>query len=626
MAKYKPQKEEIKAEPVEGKVGYVRDFITNAWIKATPENKEAKVIFEERLVKEYGYSKEQIQPEFNIQKGSKTIGPADIVVFRDDKHKQQEDIYVIVECKRKEKTDGIEQLKSYLAPTQAKYGVWFNGNEIAYIRHLDKPPYYQEVLHLPRKGEKEGFPEKSELKPVTNLLSVFRTCHNYIYANEGLSNQDTFDEFLKVLFVKMADEKDRSSEKVKFWITDDEEKEILEGKSSDFFDRIDRLFNEVKRRYYDIFDENEKINLKKESLAFVVAQIKNFNFSMVSTDVKGAAFQTFIHSHYRGERGQFFTPSPITHLCIEMLESQQNELIIDPACGSGGFLVTAMKYVVDKSLSKQEKEDPNLLANFTREYAENYIRGIDINPRLARVAKMRMVLEDDGHTGIFSTDALDNFAKIKSRAQEMGATKVREEGFELLFTNPPFGSRGKVKNKEILRQYELAYKWQKDKKTRQWQKQVNKLMDDQVPDILFIERCLQFLAPYGRMAILLPDGDLTNSSSGYVRQWIRDNARILSVVSLPPETFIPYGTGVKASVLFLQKIPKKELETLKKKDYPIFMGIIEKIGYDIRGRDVYRRDERGAIIKKDGELVIDEDVSLVIEEFRKFKERYKLNF
>ena len=336
MAKnnYKIEEEPLVTGEKPGeKKGYIKDFITNAWIKATPENKEAKVVFEERLVKEYGYSKEQIQPEFGVKKGSKFIGPADIVVFRDEKHKQQEDIYIIVECKRKERTDGMEQLKSYLAPTQAKYGVWFNGSEIAYIQHLDKAPYYQEVLHLPRKGEKEGFPKKSGLKPVTSLLSIFKTCHNYIYANDGLSNQDTFDEFLKILFVKMADEKDRGSEKVKFWITDEEEKEILEDKPSDFFDRIDKLFNEVKKRYYDIFDENEKINLRKGTIAFVVAQIKNFNFSFVSTDVKGAAFQTFIHSHYRGERGQFFTPSPITHLCVEMLEPRQSELIIDPACG-----------------------------------------------------------------------------------------------------------------------------------------------------------------------------------------------------------------------------------------------------------------------------------------------------
>jgi len=147
-----------------------------------------------------------------------------------------------------------------------------------------------------------------------------------------------------------------------------------------------------------------------------------------------------------------------------------------------------------------------------------------------------------------------------------------------------------------------------------------------VPDILFIERCLQFLKDGGRMAIVLPDGDLTNSSLSYIRQWLKDNARILAVVSLPQETFVPYGAGVKASVLFLQKLPQKELEKLKKKDYPIFMGIIEKIGYDIRGRDVYKRNECGEIIKKDGEPVIDEDVNLVIEEFNKFKEKYKLKF
>lgn len=626
MKQYKKIKEMIKAEPGE-KAGYVRDFITSAWIKATPENREAKIVFEERLVKEYGYSLGQIQPEFNIQKGSKTIGPADIVVFRDEKHKNQEDIYIIIECKRKERTDGIEQLKSYLAPTQAKYGVWFNGNEIAYLKHLDKPPYYKEVLHLPRKGEKEGFPRRTELKPVTNLLSVFKTCHNHIYATEGLSNQDAFDEFLKILFVKMADEKNREGEFVKFWITDEEEKEVLEGESSDFFDRIDKLFEGVKKRYDDIFNPAEKINLKKETIAFVVAQIKNFNFSVASTDIKGQAFQTFIHSYYRGERGQFFTPAPITHLCVEMLEPHQDELIIDPACGSGGFLVAAMKHVINKSLSKQEKENPNFLANFTREYAEAYIRGIDVNPRLARVAKMRMVLEDDGHTGVFSTDSLDNFSKIKTQAQELGTTKIKEENFNLLLTNPPFGSQGKVKNKSILRQYELAYKWKKSKETDKWGREVNKIMEDQVPDIIFIERCIQFLASYGRMAILLPDGDLTNSSLGYVRQWIRDNARILAVVSLPQETFVPYGAGVKASVLFLQKLSKEELEKLKEKDYTIFMGIIEKIGYDIRGRDVYKRNEKGEIIKdKNGNPIIDEDVTLIVEGFKKFKEKYKLEF
>jgi type I restriction enzyme M protein len=399
----------------------------------------------------------------------------------------------------------------------------------------------------------------------------------------------------------------------------------LEGKSSDFFDRLDKLFDKVKKRYQDIFDSGEKINLRKETFAFVVAQIKNFNFTLASADVKGEAFQSFVHSYYRGEKGQFFTPTPITNLCIEMLEPKQDELIIDPACGSGGFLVTAMKHIVNKHLSKQEKENPDLLARFTRDYAENYIRGVDINPKLARVAKMRMVLEDDGHTGIFSINSLEEFSKIKNRAREMGATKIQQENFDILFTNPPFGTKGKGKNKAILGQYELGHKWKKDKTTGQWT-DPGKIMTEQVPDILFIERCLHFLTNYGRMAILLPDGDLTNSQLGYVRQWIKENARILAVVSLPSETFIPYGAGVKASVLFLQKLPEKELEALKKKDYPIFMGIIEKIGYDIRGRAIYKRDENGQIIRKDGEQIIDEDVSSIIEEFRKFKEKQKLEF
>jgi len=622
------EKTAITGEKPKEKKGYIHDFITGGWIKATPENKEAKVVFEERLIKEYGYSKNQIQPEFGIKKGSQYIGPADIVVFRDEKHKRQEDIYIIVECKRKERTDGIEQLKTYLAPTQAKYGVWFIGDKIAYIKHSNKLPYYTPILYLPRRGEKGGLPKKSELKPVTDLFRIFRICHNHIYANEGLSSSDSFDEFLKILFMKIIDEKDRTSNRVKFWITEDEEKEILDGRQSSFVGRVHDLFDEVKRKYNTVFpDPNEKINLKDETIAFVVAQLQNFNFSSVSTDIKGQAFQSFVRPFFKGAKGEFFTPPPITHLCVEMLNPRQNEMVIDPACGSGGFLIPAMRYVIDKSLTKKEKEDPNLLARFTKEYAEDNIRGIDISKKLVRVAKMQMILEDDGHTGIFQVDSLGNFVDIEGQAERAGATKIKRENFNLVFTNPPFGSKGKITNRSILRQYELGYKWKKNKETGKWERESNELRNNQVPDILFIERCLQFLSLYGRMAMVLPDGDLTNSSLGYVRQWIKNKARILAVISLPQMTFVPYGAGVKASVLFLQKLPLEELEKLKKKDYPIFMGIIEKIGYDIRGRDIYKRNERGEVIKdENGDPIIDEDVSLIIEEFKKFKEKYNLEF
>lgn len=627
---YKPVEEKITAEPKE-KEGHIRDYITDKWVKAKPEEIEAKQVFAKRLVEEYGYSKDQIQthPEFLIQKGSKKIGPADIVIFRDTKEKTQDNLYIIVECKREEKTDGIDQLKSYLSPTNAEFGIWFNGKEIAYLQHLSKPPYFRGIPDIPKSGETledVGLYQKKDLTPATELKSVFEICHNYIYANEGLLKEKVFNEMLKLIFIKMADEKDPNP-KCEFRITDKEEEELREGVNNGFIERIENLLEKVKGQYRDVFpNRDERINLKPLTVAFVVSQLQKYSFINTSVDVKGTAFQTFVYAHQRGERGEFFTPHPIVQLAVEMLEPKNGELFVDPACGSGGFLVRGMNEVRSQFEKGRRELNKKEIAGFVKDYAHAYIRGIDINPDLAQVAKMHMILYDDGHTGIFAANSLISFEELSEISANAGAGPLKKNSFKILTTNPPFGSKGKVTDKRILRSYELGYKWKKDKKTNQWVK-TDQLQKGQVPDILFIERCLRLLADYGRMAIVLPDGDLTNSTLGYVRQFIKDNARILAVVSLLPETFIPHGAGVKASVVFLQKLPKKELEKLKKEDYPIFMAIVEKIGYDIRGREVYKRNEKGEILLDEkGEKIIDTDVGEVIEKFREFKKKNRLEF
>jgi len=624
MAKYKTAEEFETA-------GYVKDYITGEYIPGKPENIEAKIVFEERLHKEYDYDLNQMQPEFKIQKGSALIGPADIVVFHDGKDKIQDNIYIVVECKRKERTDGIQQLKTYLAPlSSAKYGVWFNGVETVYIKKLDKAPHFKFVPNIPKNGETLELPKKSELKPATELKSVFETCHNYIYANEGLLKEKVFNEALKILFLKIVDEKDYSSSIAKFGVTEEENDLLLEGKGGTFISRMEELFKEVKRRYGDVFTSDERINLKPVTLGFVVGQLMYFDLRRTPADVKGTAFQTFVYAHQRGERGEFFTPEPIVKLMVDMLNPKSNEMVLDPACGSGGFLVSAMKHVWLQLEGKIK--DAAELKEAQLSYAVDNIRGMDFNPDLAKVSKMRMVLEDDGHTGVFSANALDDFETISKTAHEMGATKVRKGRFNVILTNPPFGTKGKVTNREILSSFDLGHKWKLNRETGHWEKE-SRLSDGQVPDILFIERCLDYLDDRERMGIVIPDGDLTNSTLGYLRQWIKNKARILAVVSLPQETFIPHGAGVKASVLFLQKLPVKELAKLKENDYSVFMGIIEKIGYDIRGKKICKRNERGEMINEKGEVVYkpedavtDEDVRDVIEAFREFKKRHKLGF
>lgn len=595
------------------------DYITGNEIPNKPENREAKVPFEKRLVEEYGYSKKDIEPEFRIQKGSALIGPADIVIFYPNEPHTQENIFLIVENKRKNRKDGMGQLKSYLAPCKrAQWGVWFNGENIEYVRVTDRG--YKTVFNIPKFGETLGLLRKEDLKEATELIKIFGIVHNHIYANDGFSSQEAFNEVLKLLFVKIEDEKDFSDSMVKFGITEEEYDQVVSGKENGFRKRIENLFEKVKKGYKDVFNESEQINLKTTTLAFVVGQLQNFDLRHSRRDVKGAAFQKFVYAHQRGERGQFFTPDPIIELVIHFLDPKPDEFILDPACGTGGFLVRAMKYVWEKYFGNIKNPSDKKAAEY--DYALRHLHGIEINPGLSKVAKMRMILEDDGYTGIFSENSLEDWEVIRQASMEAHVKgDVKKGGYDIIITNPPFGTAGKITDRTFLERFDLGWKWKKE--NNQWVKQ-NKLQNSQVPDILFIERCLDFLKIGGRMGIVLPDGDLTNSTLAYIRDYIKNRARVLAVVSLPHATFIPHGAGVKASVLFLQKLSKADLEKTKKADYPVFFGIIEKIGYagDKNGTPTYKRDKNGEIIHDDnGNPIIDEDVTDVVRAWEEFKKK-----
>lgn len=613
--------DDFSVETMPPEKGKIIDYVSGNLVEDKPEER-VRQVFERKLVEEYKYSKEQIQtvPEFGIQKGSKKIGPADIVVFRTPQ-KTFDNIYIIIETKRKERKDGLDQLKSYLSPSPAEFGVWFNGKEIVYLQCLKKQPYFRDIPDIPKKGETledVGLYQKKDLLPATELKTVFETCHNYIYANEGLLKERVFNEVLRLIFIKMVDEKD-SSQKCEFRITDKELDEIETGKQNAFMDRIKNLFARVKIEYGDVFDKGETINLKPLTIAFVVSQLQKYSLIQTPADVKGTAFQTFVYAHERGERGEFFTPYPILELAVRMLDPNDHETILDPACGSGGFLIQSMKYVWEKieegrpDLRDADRKDLKI------KYARIYLKGIDINPDLARVAKMHMILYDDGHTGLFSANSLEPFDKINSIALQTGAGSVNPESTKKVMTNPPFGERGEVTDKTVLIQFNLGYKWKKDRQTGKWFKS-NDLRDGQTPEILFIERCLQFLEDKGKMAIVLPDTILTSSTHEYVQEFIKSNARVLAIVSLPPVTFVPHGAGSKASLLFLQKMAKDEIQSLG--DYRLFRVVCEKIGYDKRGRTVFERDDLGnLVLDQEGRPVVNTDIHEIIEAYHKFRVR-----
>lgn len=435
-----------------------------------------------------------------------------------------------------------------------------------------------------------ALPARQALQPAPNLSALFEECHNYIYANEGLLKEKIFHEFVKLLVMKLHDEQ-TDSEPLQFGITQSEYRHIHANQPSAFEKRLDHLYQTVRAKFPALLTD-ERLTLKPLTLGHVVSRLQSISLARTPGDIKGEAFQTFTYRHQRGDRGEFFTPHPIVRLAVEMIDPQPNENVIDPACGSGGFLVQTLAHI------KQNHSRIDL-----GKYISRAIRGIEFNPDVALAAMIRLAFE--GGTG-----------KEITCANALLENRALENQFDLVLTNPPFGNKGKVEDQRILKPYWLARRWNKNS-DHEW-KASNVVLPGQSPDILFIEQCLKFLKPGGRMAIVLPDGILQNISNSSIRYWMRAQAQVMGVVSIPQEAFVPYGTGIKTSLLLLQKNPAPPRQFC-------FMARLEKIGYDVKAQPIYKKDSAGRYLENaQGILLVDDDVETIASAFASFKNQTPL--
>lgn len=585
--------------------GYIIDFISGQEVKETPEEIEAVQVFARQLVEDYGYPKDHIQtrPQFRVKvrpSDTKKEYPVDIAVFPNDK-KQEDDIYIIVECKKKNRKDGKTQLQDYLRFSKAFLGVWFNGDERLFLRKVEKDGRieFEEIPNIPQFGQRVediGKFRRKDLKPTHNLKATFKAIRNHLAGNTVGATRDEVlaQQLINLIFCKIYDERfTEPNDIVTFRAGVDED-------SKDVKERILDLFNKVKRKYKEVLDDNDTITLDANSVAYVVGELQNYCLIEAERDVIADAFETFIGHALKGGQGQFFTPRNVVKMMVDILDPDYEDLIIDPACGSGGFLIEALRHVWRKLDAEGEKYHWNSenLKEEKMEFALNRIRGIDKDYFLAKVAKAYMAIVGDGKSGIFCEDSLENPKNWDSKTRE----KIHLEEFSVLLTNPPFGSKIPVRGEEKLKQYELGHKWKFNKQTGQWEK--GKLKDNEAPQILFIERCLQLLKDGGRMAIVLPDGILGNESLSYVRNWLLKQGRLIAVIDVPIETFMP-NTSTKTSVLIFQKLSKDKIP----EDYNIFMAVAETCGHDRRGNPKE-----------------DDDISNIANEFKKWAEDNKFKF
>lgn len=590
----------------------ITDYISGIQVNATPEEIEAIQVFSKQLVEDYGYPKENIQtrPQHRVKvrpSDTKKEYPVDIAVFCDPL-KDDDGLYIVVECKKKNRKDGRTQLENYLTLSSAYLGVWFNGEERFFIRKFVKPNgevIFEEIPNIPKykqRIEDIGQFKRSDLKTTHNLKAIFRSIRNHLAANTIGATRDEVlaQQLINIIFCKIYDEKYTApNEIVRFRAGIDENSKEIER-------RILDLFNEVKNNLPEVIDSEDKITLDTKSLIFIVGELQNYSLMQSERDVIADAFETFIGHALKGSLGQFFTPRNVVKMIVDILQPTENDKIIDPACGSGGFLIESLKFVWDKIDKKYASLGWNEVEIGKRkiEVATKNFRGIDKDYFLSKVAKTYMNLIGDGTTGIFCEDSLENPKNWRSEAK----SKIELGTFDMILTNPPFGDKIKVKGEDKLKQFELAYNW----KIKENIYTKGKLKDEQPPQILFIERNLNLLKEGGRMAIVLPEGSFGNPSDRYIWNYITQNTQIEAIISTPTETFQP-NTHFKTSVLFLRKCKPA-------KDYPIFMGLANSCGHNKNGKEIYKINKDGSpILDKEGNKIIDDEIALIAEKYLSFK-------
>lgn len=542
----------------------VRNYSTS--FKNPEETVRASYFVE--LVLNYKYPQKQIDIEVTVPRRTPE-DRADIVVYEDIELKTP---YLIVECKKDGITDAefkqaIEQAFGNANSLRGKFATVVAGttktafdiagfkpserekNVIADIPiKFGRTPKYRFV-----KGE-----DGKDLKIVSKdeLITALGKSHDTVWQGGKLAPTTAFDEVSKLLFCKLRDEKlTKKGDPYKFQIGTHET-------ADEVYNRVNSIYLKAKQEDSEVFKED--IRLEPKIVYNVIEHLQELAINKIDLDTKGVAFEKFMEDFFKGKMGQFFTPREIIRFCVEMMNPQRGDLVLDPACGSGGFLLNSLDEV--RNFAEANYDDWEA-KEYWHSFAMNNLYGIEINDQIARVCKMNMIIHDDGHTNIISTDSLRDFDEIIETTKHQG---FKKDHFDIILTNPPFGATVKSTEKNYLEHYELG-KGKKNQKT----------------EILFIERCVNFVKPgTGRIAIVLPDGILSNSSSQYVRDYMMDKCQIEAIVSLPQFAFSHFGAGVKSSLVFLRR--KGNNEDLG--NYPIFMAIADHIGYDATGRKDPKND------------------------------------
>ena len=661
--------------------------IRDKWLVLKPEE-EVRQRYVCRLVDSYGYGIKQMGEEVKVTNSQRGQGAAraDIVIWRNEEDKRKgKNALVVVECKAENVT--IRQADyfqgyNYAAWAGAKFFVTTNLKETRIFKVVEDamPKKLEEIADIP---SADIVDDDKKIKAMLLQTKAFTRdefsrllfkCHNIIRNNDKLSPEAAFDEISKILFIKIRYERTNSGTQIFSKEEFLKQKKMYDAvKSKESPDYYQFLFNKTKEDFAKdhLFDENETIKIRENSFEQIVKELQVYNLSTTSDDVKGIAFEQFLGRTFRGELGQFFTPRTIVDFMVSVLDPQEGEYVCDPCCGSGGFLIRAFEYVrehienevevrkedVKKSLftddysklpkKEQEKIDQKVIDAFSkmnyeldinnpmgrlRSLSFDCIYGTDANPRMARTAKMNMIMHGDGHGGVHHHDGLLN------------VNGIWEGRFDVILTNPPFGARidkelkiteaDRFTDIEKIKAYEKRYgKENYDNALKQVNDHINQPILDLfqigkfsgLTEVLFIERCLNLLKPGGRMGIVLPEGVLNNTNLQKVRDFVESKAKILLIVSIPQDVFMAAGATVKPSLLFFKKFTEDEAEEYNRIYIQVSHEVEAKYDEEMtnidvklakRGKEALTKDEKKSLRSRKKELtvLIENEIKALVKE------------
>ena len=626
---------EVEENEVSDEVEVVRDGFILDFISGTKEFKQTpKELVRQRIARalfhEYGISVDEMEADFSVRVGGRRRR-VDIAIFASGEAHTLENLRRVVVCRPepKQNTRGAVKMRDYAQAAKdiaeikpffeeieaCDYGLWTNGLEFFFVKkkatkfQVDAEP----IGDWPPADESIGARDVLSLAHARRadpemLRIAFRRCHNFIHGNEGMPKDAAFWQFLYLIFCKMYDERSRRDRR-RFWAASQEQ--FTEAGRKEIKKRISPLFDEVKQEYKDIFSGSEEISLSDRALAFMVSELSKYEFMRIDVDAKGAAYQEIVGTNLRGDRGQYFTPRGAIRLVVEILDPKEDERVLDPACGTGGFLVATLAHLMNRFREEAQiraetetSEEFESLHERLRRFAAKKVFGCDFDPFLIRASQMNMVMAGDGKGHLYHLNSLE-FPKGHLAGVKPASKAIRHGSIDVVVTNPPFGSTIPITEESILKPFDLAHIWERteDKNFRN----TGRLQGSVAPEILFIERCLDWLKPGGRMGIVLPDGILGNPAAEYIRWWILRHAWVLASVDLPVETFIvEANVNILTSLLFLKKKPDDVItrEAISgSPDYPVFMAVAEKVGFDRRGNTLNKRSPEGEELTQDVEEV-----------------------